>query len=463
MKSIILIWLVALTCIFYSCGAQRIGKKITLDGGWISVGYARYLDIQHNVVSIYDTHGSNCTFNVGFPLKDFRNYAKKITPDTIVLNNGFTEYYFTRATNMDFRCTGSNVLNTKNPLENFDVLWQTFSENYCSFELRNIHWDDQKIKYRTRLSEHSTNAELFTVLKEMLGDFNDGHVTIDTLEEEATPAPDRIESAKRAVIEALNKKYLTEAYSYNQGVINYGFLNPDVSYVQINDCENFANYKIDKNLPWNEFMRHFQTELEERSNPEKDMIRGVQMEMSSIVKKIKPSKYCIIDLLFNGGGADAASLEILSFFAKQKIKAFSKKARFKDGYTNQQEAFSAPKENHYSGNLIILTSHQTASAAEVLVMSSMNLDAKRIGSNTQGIFSDMLEKKLPNGWAFTLSNEIYNSAGGQNYEMTGIPPHIGIEYNANAEIFYQDLLMAINAGGDEAIEMALKSIVGEKK
>lgn len=39
-----------------------------------------------------------------------------------------------------------------------------------------------------------------------------------------------------------------------------------------------------------------------------------------------------------------------------------------------------------------------------------------------GVFSDTLYRRLPNGWEFTLSNEIYRAPDGALFEGVGIPP-----------------------------------------
>ena len=64
-----------------------------------------------------------------------------------------------------------------------------------------------------------------------------------------------------------------------------------------------------------------------------------------------------------------------------------------------------------------------------MVLSSLTLDnVNRIGSHTEGVFSDVLDKALPNGWEFGLSNEVYLDANGVNYESIGIPPNIKLDY-----------------------------------
>jgi hypothetical protein len=42
-------------------------------------------------------------------------------------------------------------------------------------------------------------------------------------------------------------------------------------------------------------------------------------------------------------------------------------------------------------------------------------------SNTQGVFSDVLRRQLPNGWRFGLPNEIYRTADGTMFNLVGIP------------------------------------------
>jgi len=100
-----------------------------------------------------------------------------------------------------------------------------------------------------------------------------------------------------------------------------------------------------------------------------------------------------------------------------------------------------------------LTSHQTASASETFVLASLNLtNAQKIGSNTEGVFSDVLSKKLPNGWDYSLSNEVYESADKINYERIGIPADYKIDYSEKTSEFYNNLLEELKTGEDSAIE-----------
>jgi C-terminal processing protease CtpA/Prc len=50
----------------------------------------------------------------------------------------------------------------------------------------------------------------------------------------------------------------------------------------------------------------------------------------------------------------------------------------------------------------------------------------RIGESTQGVFSDVLDRRLPNGWRVVLPNEIYVTADGKSFDVGGVPPDVAV-------------------------------------
>ena len=52
----------------------------------------------------------------------------------------------------------------------------------------------------------------------------------------------------------------------------------------------------------------------------------------------------------------------------------------------------------------------------------------RIGLNTQGVFSDVLSRRLPNGWRFHLPNEVYLTSDGKAFDATGVPPDVPVSF-----------------------------------
>ena len=70
----------------------------------------------------------------------------------------------------------------------------------------------------------------------------------------------------------------------------------------------------------------------------------------------------------------------------------------------------------------------------------------RIGEPTQGVYSDVLGRVLPNGWRFGLPNEVFLTEGGKHFEVVGVPPDIKVP------VFPREDLQA---GRDGALDKAL--------
>ncbi len=92
--------------------------------------------------------------------------------------------------------------------------------------------------------------------------------------------------------------------------------------------------------------------------------------------------------------------------------------------------YIAPNSDHQckSEEIFLLTNGASGSSADVfaLVMSYLP-NISIIGTNTEGIFSDMYRDTLSNGWRITLSDEKYFSKGTKCYEKIGIPVDLEVE------------------------------------
>jgi C-terminal processing protease CtpA/Prc len=88
---------------------------------------------------------------------------------------------------------------------------------------------------------------------------------------------------------------------------------------------------------------------------------------------------------------------------------------------------AAPRSRLWnSGPIQLLISDLTVSAGETFAeaLLARTPAPTRIGTANQGVFSDDMRRRLPNGWRFTLGNEAYFAPDGHNYEGAGIPPSI---------------------------------------
>lgn len=138
----------------------------------------------------------------------------------------------------------------------------------------------------------------------------------------------------------------------------------------------------------------------------------------------------IIDVRENQGGTDLYSLAIASRFVASDLPVFSKQTRLADSFTPPINVIISPRgDEQYLGNIVLLTSSTTTSAAEKFVLAMRALpNVTVVGESTQGALSYRLEKMLPNGINVSLSNEKYLSHDGQWYEAVGIPVDVEVPY-----------------------------------
>jgi C-terminal processing protease CtpA/Prc len=112
-------------------------------------------------------------------------------------------------------------------------------------------------------------------------------------------------------------------------------------------------------------------------------------------------------------------------FAKKARNDASDPGRFTTPQETQVRVSSRP---HFHGKVVLLTGSQTVSAGETFTMALMGRapPVVRVGESTQGVFSDVLGRRLPNGFRFGLPNEIFLTKEGKAFDGPGIPPHVPI-------------------------------------
>src|SRR4051794_10257615 len=108
--------------------------------------------------------------------------------------------------------------------------------------------------------------------------------------------------------------------------------------------------------------------------------------MSRGLKMLSLALLVTLDLRFNAGGYDAASMAIASRFTDVERVAFTKKARAGAGFTPSREYRFAPAgARRFTRPVYLLTSSLTASAAEIFTMSMSALPhVTVVGERTDG-------------------------------------------------------------------------------
>ncbi len=438
----------------------------SVEGFWQSQGYGWVLAINNSTVQVFDITQNSCTPNTSYPISQILQNIQ-VKEYELILKIGITKYTFDRLPALPNLCSkklGKKIAN--NPIYNFEVLWNTFNEHYVFFKERNVNWLISYEKYRKKVSKKTTEAQQYTIFRDMLNELDDGHVSID--------APfEIIERARKMNIEdiklevpvskfrnALIAQYIKNPKAHNISKTIWGKINDKVGYVQINAMSGQADYGVDSTMTKKQAKTRYLDKLKSSVNPLTDEIDGVRKTMNSILTDLKDTKHIILDLRFNSGGYDSVAMEILTYFINKEMTLFTKKQRIKDSFGAKQFITARPKNNKYLGKLYILQSHWSASATEILLLGALTQkEIQLIGSCSKGVFSDALEKKLPNGWEFSLSNEIYQDTNEECYEVTGVSPHLELDYPLNEKQWYTKLMTILKESGkDEAIESVLNQI-----
>jgi hypothetical protein len=329
------------------------------------------------------------------------------------------------------------------PKLNFEVFAATWAEQYGFFDLKRVDWQKIVAANRERVTDSTRPQELFEILKGMVEPFEDAHTniratTIERAWSGTRKSPSWLEQSERAKAwEVVDKRYLRSPLrSWCNGQVQYALLDGDVGYLRINS---FSGYGSEPGF-------------------ESGLV-ALEAALDTIFAEAHKWPALIIDVRINGGGADPYGLTIASRLATGEYLAYSKQARSdptdRGKWTAEQPSVVRPSDRPaFKGRVIVLTGIHSVSAAETFTQALLKREPKttRVGENTQGVFSDVLGRRLPNGWRFGLPNERFMTDG-RNYDGPGIPPDVMVPVFPKSDL---------DTGRDGALEKALE-LLGVKR
>lgn len=412
----------------------RTGPFASLRGLWRSRGYGQILDIGPEIYTVYEETGLGCIPVFEGPLAELAEHYVDVSVSPAGL--AFGARRATGVTRLKFRrlkkMPRSRAVHTRSdPAYNFEVLWHTFAEQYALFEVRDVNWQAVYDQYRSKIDQGVSQSELFHIMAEALQPLGDGHVQLHTPHgrfnaagepplyqriaaeldraEDSRDLPSYFAELREGLREMIHDEYLEDRARHGGNrLLEWGALDGAAGYLAI---------------------RAMAGQSGKVGRPREDL-EAVDAAMPRIMAELGEYPVLVVDLRVNGGGYDGVALRLASYLIDRKRLAFTKAARRGEGFTGQHPVYVEPRgPQRYTGRLIVLTSGLTASAAEVFVLALLqHPQLTLVGEPTQGILSDAMERHLPNGWFFTLSNELYRAANGELYEDSGIPPHVEIPF-----------------------------------
>ncbi|WP_406389005.1 S41 family peptidase [Streptomyces sp. NBC_00211] len=396
------------------------------DGIWRMEGYGTVLSIRNGTLQEYQTTAVSCLQG---------DSAQRTGPGTYAMSDGVVLTVRAQADRDHASMRADGDVGSRNlrripalpdacarptaedPRTAFDVFWQTFEENYPFFASKGIDWHKVRDQYRPGVHAGTTRDELYAVFTEMVQPLYDAHVVVQDGDHHfyqvrpgtVVPSGELDSEVKKFIVER-DLKDARNLQDFAQGRITYADLPGGQGYLRISG---FAGYAGD---------RAYAAQLAE-------LDRALDTVLSQ--ERTRRLKGLIIDLRINGGGDDALGLHIAERLTDTPYLAYSKRARNDPAdptqHTRPQPAYVTPAQGpHYTGPVAVLTGGSTVSAGETFTQALMDRPDKtvRIGQPTQGVFSDVMVRKLPNGMSAGLPNEEFLTRSGRTFDGTGIPPHL---------------------------------------
>ena len=154
---------------------------------------------------------------------------------------------------------------------------------------------------------------------------------------------------------------------------------------------------------------------------------SLEVELDVIFDAIADAEVLIVDIRTNPGGNDPTALRIAERFYGERSLGYFKQSRNgpdHEDFTELEAYWLEPKpdDKPYLGKVYFLTNSAAGSAADVFaLLMYQRPNVVRVGTNTEGIFSDMYRDTLSNGWTLTLSHQRYYSEQMELFEKVGVP------------------------------------------
>lgn len=408
------------------------------EGIWQTQGYGFVFNVRKDQIAEFDVLGSQCmATGVRTPIQfsaDFGDFEAIPSAKTETWRLKISGMEVTRLDRLPESCT-TPLAHDARPLVNFDYFWSTFHTHYAFFAAHGVDWNAVRVELRPKAAALPEDGDVFPILSDMVKRLKDSHTGVSDgkrfthirkhpyPEEMGPNGPVLLDDhymigGLRAYMQGPDSPLSAPAQTAGNGQVLYGRIKPsglakgpgmqsDIGYIALFGMKQFgANEGSD--------------------TPVDASVESARLAMQQVVHSLRGVKGLVIDLRYNGGGEDSVALAVAGFFTNRPVPAYTKRAFYDGRLTAPYPVTVRPEAGErLPVPIVFLTSDMTVSAAEVCVLDLKALPfSTQIGQPTRGSLSDRLEKVLPNGWGFSLSNEIYTDTRGRVFEVTGVTPDV---------------------------------------
>jgi hypothetical protein len=448
--------------------AQTQPDTQTLEGLWLSDGYGMFIEFRGDNLIHYEITTLSC-----MPSAKAHKTGVGSGHEIVFAGDGNTLRIFpgtsqdTRWYHRDGRVSNILLRRTRSrpepcgqpladtPLTNYQVFWETFAEQYPFFALRQLDWLAVDKRLRPQVTLETKPEDLFQILSDMIDPLHDAHtfITAQSIQKGFRgfrPAADRYQRRNAARIkEIIETKYVRGGLQdFYNGQLQFGLLRSPQG-ATLSDSERNGRADVIGYLRIHSFRRY------PGDREFVEQLDALETALDDIFKDSTKLTGLVVDVRINTGGSDVFGISIASRLTTQEYLAYEKVMRDDihdpDHRTPPQPiTVRVSQRPGFRGPVVLLTSADSVSAAETFTMAVLGRSPHvvRVGANTQGVFSDLLDRGLPNGWRFGLPNEIFLTKEGRAFDGTGVPPDI------EAPIFpTEDLANGRDSALDQALEL----------
>ena len=298
---------------------------------------------------------------------------------------------------------------TPTSTEVFDELWNAVDQKYVCFSNKDVDWDEVYTKYRARISDNTSDSDLFIVLFRMLAELKDGHVYLSTETKEWSGY--RKDPEINFVEELVNHYFgeeKKESGGFQYTIIHDGM----IGYVLYSSFE--------------------------------DSISDEHVE--EVLEYCKDCQGLILDLRGNYGGAFLNGLTLLKYLSSEKelYRTFIRHNSSRNDLIQSGILFmSSPviDSKRWHKPLIVLIDNQSFSMSSVFAMCMKGCEHVRIvGVKTAGGTNMADYFELSNGWFYRLPTIKVISRFGIDYE-NGVLPDIEIHLDLDEALENKDSII----------------------